>query len=290
MAAVCSVPVGQRRVLPRTARVQYGHAIALQCIKRRRAILCTDLQELWIIVEIAPNFLRDLVGANASIHRGCAPTTSLRRNAILTNPRKQIRGRTPEHKVEDVAASENTKGLAELKAVRKECRSHFRSVAIFSVFVNLLMLTGPLFMLQTYDRVLSSRSEETLVALLLLVTGLFLMMGLLEYARGRVLARAGARFQSMLDMRIFEAVLRRSIAPSPNGPEPNTAARDLDSVRQLLSGPAPFALFDIPWTPIFLGAIFIFHPLLGVIACRRQVRNSDHADAGKPGQVEAAER
>ncbi|MEM7188476.1 MAG: type I secretion system permease/ATPase [Pseudomonadota bacterium] len=147
----------------------------------------------------------------------------------------------------------------------RECRSHFRSVAVFSIFVNLLMLTGPLFMLQTYDRVLSSRSEETLVALLLLVTGLFIMMGLLEYARGRVLARAGARFQSMLDLRIFEAVLRRSVAPAERA-KPNTAARDLDSVRQLLAGPAPFALFDIPWTPIFIAAIFIFHPLLGVIA------------------------
>ena len=63
----------------------------------------------------------------------------------------------------------NKDGLAELRAVRGQCRTHFRSVAIFSIFVNLLMLTGPLFMLQTYDRVLSSRSEETLVALLVLV-------------------------------------------------------------------------------------------------------------------------
>ena len=153
-----------------------------------------------------------------------------------------------------MASQENKNGLAELRAVRSQCRSHFRSVAIFSIFVNILMLTGPLFMLQTYDRVLSSRSEETLVALLLLVTGLFLMMGLLEYARGRVLARAGARFQTLLDIRVFEAVMRRSVAPQERA-RPNTAARDLDAVRQLLAGPAPFALFDIPWTPIFLGAM-----------------------------------
>lgn len=164
-----------------------------------------------------------------------------------------------------MADESNKNGLAELRTIRSQCRSHFRSVAVFSIFVNLLMLTGPLFMLQTYDRVLSSRSEETLVALLILITGLFLMMGLLEYARGRVLARAGAKFQSLLDMRVFEAVLRRSIVPAERA-RPNTAARDLDSVRQLLSGPAPFALFDIPWTPIFLAAIFIFHPLLGFLA------------------------
>ena len=164
-----------------------------------------------------------------------------------------------------VADTKYDKGLAELKDAMRTCRSHFRSVAIFSVFVNLLMLTGPLFMLQTYDRVLSSRSEATLVALLLLVTGLYIVFGLLEYARGRVLARAGARFQSLLDMRVFDAVLRRSVAPADRA-RPNTAARDLDSVRQLLSGPAPFALFDIPWTPIFVAAIFIFHPILGIIA------------------------
>ena len=136
---------------------------------------------------------------------------------------------------------------------------------VFSIFVNLLMLTGPLFMLQAYDRVLSSRSEETLVALLLLVTFLFLCMGLLEYARGRVMARAGAKFQTLLDMRVFEAVLRRSISPADRA-KPNTAARDLDSCRQLLSGPAPFAVTDIPWTPIFTAAIFLFHPILGWVA------------------------
>ena len=156
-------------------------------------------------------------------------------------------------------------GIAELRAAMAKCRWHFLSVGIFSIFVNLLMLTGPLFMLQIYDRVLSSRSEATLVALLVLVTGLFAMMGLLEFIRGRVLARAGARFQSLLDNRVMTAVLRRSVAPSERA-RPNTAARDLESVRQLLSGPAPFALFDMPWVPIFLAVIFIFHPFLGWIS------------------------
>ncbi|HSF94626.1 MAG TPA: type I secretion system permease/ATPase [Thermohalobaculum sp.] len=153
-------------------------------------------------------------------------------------------------------------GLTELRGAMRHCRRHFVSVAIFSIFVNLLMLTGPLFMLQIYDRVLSSRSEETLVALLILVTGLFAMMGLLEFVRGRVLARAGARFQSLLDDRVMTAVLRRSVVPHERA-RPNSAARDLDAVRQLLSGPAPFALFDVPWTPIFIAVIFVFHPVLG---------------------------
>jgi len=155
-----------------------------------------------------------------------------------------------------------SKGLAELRGAMGQCRRHFVAVAVFSVFVNLLMLTGPLFMLQIYDRVLSSRSEETLVALLILVTGLFAMMGVLEFTRGRVLARAGARFQGLLENRVMTAVLRRSVAPGERA-RPNTAARDLDAVRQLLSGPAPFALFDMPWAPIFLAVIFVFHPVLG---------------------------
>jgi ATP-binding cassette subfamily C protein len=157
------------------------------------------------------------------------------------------------------------KGLAELRGAMGECRWHFVSVAVFSIFVNLLMLTGPLFMLQIYDRVLSSRSEATLVALLILVTGLFGMMGLLEFVRGRVLARAGARFQSLLDTRVMTAVLRRSVAPAERS-RPNSAARDLEAVRQLLAGPAPFAMFDMPWAPIFIAVIFVFHPILGWIS------------------------
>lgn len=145
------------------------------------------------------------------------------------------------------------------------CRGHFVSVGLFSVFVNLLMLTGPLFMLQIYDRVLTSRSEETLVALLVLVTGLFAMMGVLEFVRGRVLARAGGRIQALLDSRVMTAVLRRSLAPAERA-KPSAAAQDLDAVRNLLAGPAPFALFDIPWTPIFLAVIFLFHPFLGWIS------------------------
>ena len=153
----------------------------------------------------------------------------------------------------------------ELRDAVLSCRRHFAAAAVFSVFVNMLMLTGPLFMLQVYDRVLASRSEETLAALTLLVTGLFAVMGLLDYVRGRVLARAGARIQQRLDGRVMAATLGCALAPAERAP-PRPPARDLDAVRQLLSGPAPFALFDMPWTPVFLGVIFLFHPLLGTVA------------------------
>ena len=146
------------------------------------------------------------------------------------------------------------KGLQELKDSMKQCRSHFRSVAIFSVFVNLLMLTGPLFMLNVYDRVLASNSMPTLYAMFALVAVLFLFMGLLDHARARVLSRAGARFQALLDKRVFDAVLRRSVAPSERT-KPESGLRDLETIQRVLSSPAPFALFDIPWTPIFLFGI-----------------------------------
>lgn len=128
-------------------------------------------------------------------------------------------------------------GRKELRRSLRACRLHIVAVAGFSVFANRLMLTGPLFMLQVYDRVLASRSEETLAFLLLLVTGLFFLYGLLEFIRGRVLARAGARFQSLLDLRVFDAVLRRSVVPVERA-LPNSAARDLESIRMLLAGPA----------------------------------------------------
>jgi PrtD family type I secretion system ABC transporter len=156
-------------------------------------------------------------------------------------------------------------GGGELRAVLGEGRRLFWTVGLFSVFVNLLMLTGPIFMLQVYDRVLASRSEATLVALTAIMAFLFLMMGILDHARARVLARAGARFQSRLDDRVFEAVLRRSVSPVERA-RPASGLRDLESIQRLLSGPAPFAVFDMPWAPIFLFAIFTFHWMLGTLA------------------------
>ncbi len=156
-------------------------------------------------------------------------------------------------------------GLAELKAARRKSRSLFWAVGIFSIFVNLLMLTGPIYMLQVYDRVLASGSEETLLALSILVAFLFLMMGLLDYARGRVLARIGARFQASLDERVFSAVLRAN-ATGQGSPGTNNGLRDLETVQRLLTSPALSALFDIPWTPAFIAGIFLFHPWLGILA------------------------
>ena len=155
-------------------------------------------------------------------------------------------------------------GRQELRAARRESRGLYWFVAIFSFFSNMLMLVGPIYMLQVYDRVLGSRSMETLIALSALVVFLYAIMGLLDYARGRIMGRVAARFQSRLDRRVFEAVVRKSaVAPDDSTA---TGLRDLEAVQRLMSSPVLMAMFDIPWAPFFLAGIWIFHPYLGILA------------------------
>ncbi|WP_204112954.1 type I secretion system permease/ATPase [Shimia biformata] len=155
-------------------------------------------------------------------------------------------------------------GRAELRQARSESRGLYWAVAVFSIFTNLLMLTGPLYMLQIYDRVLGSRSEATLIALTLVVVFLYGMMGLMDFVRGRIMSRVGARFQARLDRRVFDAVLRKSVrTPSKTG---LTGLTDLEAVQRFMTSPVFLSIFDIPWTPIFLLGIALFHPWLGMLA------------------------
>jgi len=138
-------------------------------------------------------------------------------------------------------------------------------VAIFSFFVNMLMLTGPLYMLNVYDRVLGSRSLETLIALSVLVAFLYGCMGILDFVRGRVMGRIGARFQAQMDRRVFSAALKATtLNRAPR--EAATGLRDLEAVQRLITSPALMALFDLPWSPLFFLGIFVFHPLMGALA------------------------
>ncbi len=156
------------------------------------------------------------------------------------------------------------RGAAELRAARGESRALYWAVALFSLIVNMLMLTGPLYMLNVYDRVLGSRSLETLIALSALVAFLYAMMGLLDVVRGRVMTRIAARFQSRLDERVFSAALRANTLQRGRA-EAATAQRDLESVQRLIASPALMASFDLPFAPVFFLGIFIFHPLLGIL-------------------------
>ena len=164
-----------------------------------------------------------------------------------------------------MAQNENARGEAELRAARSDQRGLLWAVGIFSVFVNLLLLTGPLYMLQVYDRVLGSRSEATLVALSLLAAAMFLAMGILDHTRARIMARIGAHLQDRLDRRVFAAAMRR-LTLQPGEPTALAAQRDLESIQRLWASPVLIALFDIPWTPFFIAAIFVFHPMLGWLA------------------------
>jgi ATP-binding cassette subfamily C protein len=156
-------------------------------------------------------------------------------------------------------------GARELRSARRAATGLILATVLFSVLVNALMLTGPLYMLQVYDRVLGSGSEATLVALSVLVVFLFLVMGVLDHVRARVMAIVGARFQERLDRRVFAAAMQRS-AVTPNDPAAIVAQRDLEAIRTFLASPVLLALMDLPWTPLFILALFIFHPLLGWVA------------------------
>ena len=164
-----------------------------------------------------------------------------------------------------MSQKEFKRGSDELDASRRDMRGLLLAAFIFSVFVNILMLTGPLYMLQVYDRVLGSQSMPTLWALTALMAFLFLVMGILDYSRGRVMARVGARMQERLDRRVFAAALKR-MQQAPNDPLAMAAQRDLEAVQRLWASPVLIAVFDIPFAPMFLAAIFIFHPLLGWIS------------------------
>lgn len=151
-----------------------------------------------------------------------------------------------------------------IAAALAACRTALIGVGLISMVTNILMLTGPLFMLQIYDRVLTSRSVPTLVALLLLVAGLFVFMGVLELIRSRILVRVGFRLDRVLNARVFQTVLNfRSKRAGANGTQ---SLRDLDQVRQFISGPGPLAFFDMPWAPVYFAVIFMFHWWLGLVA------------------------
>ena len=161
-----------------------------------------------------------------------------------------------------MASIDFKRGRDELTAARRDLRGLLFAAFFFSIFVNLLMLTGPLYMLQVYDRVLGSRSEATLWALSALMAVMYLAMGLLDFARGRIMARIGARMQQKLDRRVFAAAMKR-MALLPSDPAALAAQRDLESVQRLWASPVLIAMFDVPWAPMFFAAIFVFDPMLG---------------------------
>lgn len=154
------------------------------------------------------------------------------------------------------------KGLLAVAAGR--LRATLLGVSLFSGLVNLLMLTGPMFMIQVYDRVLTSRSVPTLTALFALVVGLYLFLALFDLVRTRILSRAGY----WLEQEVMDATFRAYIFRGLSSEKPDyKPLNDLAAVRGWLGSPAPLAFFDLPWFPIFLVVVALMHPLLGILAC-----------------------
>jgi ATP-binding cassette subfamily C protein len=135
-------------------------------------------------------------------------------------------------------------------------------VALFSGALNALMLTGSLYMLQVYDRVLTSRSVATLVGISGLVLAAYLLQGSLDALRLRILARIGARFDALLIGRVYDAAASLPLKGA-RGADAVLPLRDLDQVRAFLSGLGPTALFDMPFMPLFFAGCFLLHPWLG---------------------------
>jgi ATP-binding cassette subfamily C protein len=138
-------------------------------------------------------------------------------------------------------------------------------VGLFSAVINILMLTGSIFMLQVYDRVLPSKSVPTLVGLAMVVLGLYALQAILDLIRMRVLVRIGSSFDASLTQRIYDATVQLSLKGSRSS-DAAQPIRDLDAVRTFLTGSGPIALFDLPWMPLYLGLCFVFHWYIGLTA------------------------
>ncbi|PKO61758.1 MAG: type I secretion system permease/ATPase [Betaproteobacteria bacterium HGW-Betaproteobacteria-18] len=150
----------------------------------------------------------------------------------------------------------------ELRGYLAAFRSLFVSVGAFSFVINLLMLMPAIYMLQIYDRVLASRNETTLYMLTLIMLGVLGLEALLELVRSKSLIRASAALDLKLGPRVFDASFQRTL--HGRGGSAGQALGDLTHMRQFLTGKGLFAFFDAPWTPIYLGVIFLLHPWLGL--------------------------
>lgn len=159
--------------------------------------------------------------------------------------------------------SQSSGGARLLTKAFRSRRGDLVAVALFSAMANLLLLTGPLFMLQVYDRVLASGSVPTLIALVILVTALFLLYGIFELVRGRVLARVGLLVDGAVSGLAFRKALESPIRGRDNGGKPEPT-RDVDTVRQFLSGGGPNFILDMPWIPVYVAVVALLHPLLGL--------------------------
>nr|WP_249154060.1 type I secretion system permease/ATPase [Bradyrhizobium diazoefficiens] len=145
----------------------------------------------------------------------------------------------------------------------QSCRGYFVTAAIFSGAINLLYLAGPLYMLQVYDRVISSASEITLLMLTIALLLALVALAGLDAIRARILTRASIRLNQKIASRVMTAIIDR---PTSTGGARSQLLRDFDTFRQFVTGAGINAIFDLPWAPIYIAVIFVLHPFLGAFA------------------------
>jgi ATP-binding cassette subfamily C exporter for protease/lipase len=153
---------------------------------------------------------------------------------------------------------------SELSATLWLFRREFAVCVIFTIVVNVLMLTPALYMMQVFDRVMLSGSDLTLYALSSVMLLFFAVMAFAEWCRARLLVRAGVKFDERLNSRIFHASFQAHLAQ--NGANPSRPFSDLTTIRQFLTGQGLFAFLDAPWTPLYIAVLFLLHPWLGWLA------------------------
>ena len=151
-----------------------------------------------------------------------------------------------------------------MKKFLKKWRGYLIYSGFFSLFINVLQLTFPIYMLQIYDRVLSSYSMPTLWAITVAAVLSLIAMSSLEFVRSRLLVRCGVAIDQALSRDVLDSILKQA-ALAGSGPNQATL-RDVNVLRNFFAGNAIFTLFDIPWTPLFLSVIFVLHPMLGGVA------------------------
>src|SRR5262245_38075692 len=151
----------------------------------------------------------------------------------------------------------------ELRRMLHGCRRYFVTALVFSLAMNLLYLAAPLYMLQVYDRVISSASQVTLLMLTIALLVAFVALASLDAVRARVLTRASIRLDRLVAGRLMAAIIQRA---SSVGGAPSQLLRDFDTFRQFVTGIGIQAIFDLPWAPIYILVIFALHPILGAFA------------------------
>lgn len=159
-----------------------------------------------------------------------------------------------------VTPNQNSELIGSLSRLKRE----FLVVGLFSLVVNLMMLAPSLYMLQVFDRVMSSQNEFTLIALSLITLFFFTVMAFGEWARSRLLVRMGTRMDEMLSSRVFSASFEARLNKTDQ--TATKAFSDLTNIRQFLTGNGIIAFFDAPWTPIYMVVLFMLHPLLGSVS------------------------